>query len=423
MRRIQGTGWMHGVAAPLAIGLGLALAPNVDAGECPNPNNSCFANNGTPGCNDPTCCAFVCSIDPFCCNDHWDNFCAGSALIYCAQCGAEGTSSCFIVHLTSRACNDPECCDLVCSLDSFCCTNQWDQLCVNLANANCCGGGGQSSCLTFDDTPGCEDPECCATVCAVDPFCCEQWWDFNCANEAAELCTNCGSTSAGSCFSVHNNPSCNNQPCCITVCLVDFFCCDSHWDDICVDEANRLCSDTCGSNESGNCYTADPDPSCSYSPCCLTVCADDPYCCDVQWDSLCVAEALEWCGGCGQPGAGSCTEAHASSGCNNSECCAIVCAIDTFCCNFSWDSICVDEAVQLCASCAQDCVTSDTFSPPADGKVDAADLAYLLGDWGVCAGCCGDTVTSDTFAPPPDGKVDAADLAAMLGAWGNPGCN
>ena len=73
--------------------------------------------------------------------------------------------------------------------------------------------------------------------------------------------------------------------------------------------------------------------------------------------------------------------------------------------------------------CYADCVTSATFMPPPDGTVDAADLAYLLGEWGspsANTASCADTVTSATFAPPPDGNVDAADLAALLGSWGTP---
>lgn len=73
-------------------------------------------------------------------------------------------------------------------------------------------------------------------------------------------------------------------------------------------------------------------------------------------------------------------------------------------------------------NCPPDCVESATFLPPPDGIVDGADLAVLLGAWGLCPGCCPDTVTSATFLPPPDGVVDGADLAVLLGAWGNPGC-
>ena len=36
------------------------------------------------------------------------------------------------------------------------------------------------------------------------------------------------------------------------------------------------------------------------------------------------------------------------------------------------------------SSCASDIVSSASFQPPSDGVVDAADLAYLLGEWGTC---------------------------------------
>jgi hypothetical protein len=65
-------------------------------------------------------------------------------------------------------------------------------------------------------------------------------------------------------------------------------------------------------------------------------------------------------------------------------------------------------------------VAGPNFQPPGDGTVDAADLAYLLGEWGPNPGSLADLVNSVTFAPPPDGAVDAADLAFLLGAWG--GC-
>ena len=69
-------------------------------------------------------------------------------------------------------------------------------------------------------------------------------------------------------------------------------------------------------------------------------------------------------------------------------------------------------------ACPADSVSSSTFQPPPDGQVDAADLAFLLGEWGDNPGSTADLVTSATFAPPPDGVVDAADLAILLGAWG-----
>ena len=74
-----------------------------------------------------------------------------------------------------------------------------------------------------------------------------------------------------------------------------------------------------------------------------------------------------------------------------------------------------DDILPLCAG---DVATGATFAPPADGIVDAADLAYLLGAWGAQPSCA-DFVSSRTFAAPPDGVVDAADLAFLLGEWGS----
>jgi len=51
---------------------------------------------------------------------------------------------------------------------------------------------------------------------------------------------------------------------------------------------------------------------------------------------------------CGDPDAGSCTSTHSNPFCNDTDCCNFVCAVDAFCCNISWDGICVDEAAFWC---------------------------------------------------------------------------
>jgi len=68
-------------------------------------------------------------------------------------------------------------------------------------------------------------------------------------------------------------------------------------------------------------------------------------------------------------------------------------------------------------ACLGDVIDSVTFQPPGDGRVDGADLAYLIGAWGAQPSCA-DFVSSRTFLPPPDGVVDGADLAVLIGAWG-----
>ncbi len=51
----------------------------------------------------------------------------------------------------------------------------------------------------------------------------------------------------------------------------------------------------------GNCCTDTDNPGCSDGLCCETVCACDPFCCEVEWD--------EFCGGLGNEGSGCGAEA------------------------------------------------------------------------------------------------------------------
>jgi hypothetical protein len=47
---------------------------------CGDPaSGSCQEDNGTPGCDDPSCCSFVCEIDVFCCDVAWDASCVAQA--------------------------------------------------------------------------------------------------------------------------------------------------------------------------------------------------------------------------------------------------------------------------------------------------------------------------------------------------------
>lgn len=89
------------------------------------------------------------------------------------------------------------------------------------------------------------------------------------------------------------DPSCGS--CEETVCAVDSYCCDPEgaWDGICVDEAADLCSSDCHDE----CTIGEAmEESCS--ACVADVCANDPYCCDLaqgSWDSYCVDEVDDYC--------------------------------------------------------------------------------------------------------------------------------
>jgi hypothetical protein len=60
--------------------------------------------------------------------------------------------------------------------------------------AAACGSQYAGSCFEphpIEVGPGCNDPECCASVCAIDPSCCSGAWDNTCATIAGQNCTIC----------------------------------------------------------------------------------------------------------------------------------------------------------------------------------------------------------------------------------------
>lgn len=103
----------------------------------------CGCISGPPGCDDPACTAAICGLDPFCCDTAWDSFCCFSVQAICGE------------------------------------------------NCDAAGGGGSNCCCEngLSGGPGCDDPNCEAAVCALDPFCCDTQWDQLCCEAAVQLCS------------------------------------------------------------------------------------------------------------------------------------------------------------------------------------------------------------------------------------------
>lgn len=249
---------------------------------------------------------------------------------------------------------DP-CTELVCSGDTFCCEVEWDEVCVQQAELVCgldCSG---DTCEhDMCEVGGPLDPacdECVATVCSEDSFCCETAWDSSCIDAVFDLCgLDCG----------------------------DAFCGDGTCDSA-IGEDCGTCPEDCGpcdECEHDVCETGGPlDPSCS--DCAEAVCDVDPFCCDVSWDSICVGLAENICGvDCGlgpECGNGTCETGESCLSCaadcgecpecphspceqgsalplGCDSCTPSVCKLDSFCCQFGWDSICVGLAEQHCGT-------------------------------------------------------------------------
>jgi hypothetical protein len=160
---------------------------------CPG-SGACFTANGTTGCDDESCCETTCAVDPFCCNSEWDSVCAQTAEGLCtgnfSSCGGRSGSCTDPRGNGGPGCNDSDCCNTVCQRDPFCCLQEWDDLCA-LQEAELCHlacGAGAGSCTTERITPGCESEACCAEVCSRDPVCCQEAWDANCVDLANQHC-------------------------------------------------------------------------------------------------------------------------------------------------------------------------------------------------------------------------------------------
>lgn len=74
----------------------------------------------------------------------------------------------------------------VCAEDDFCCTTAWDEVCtvqvVILGCGTCPGIGGDGDCCAANGTPGCDDDAVESCVCAQDIVCCTQDWDQLCVD-------------------------------------------------------------------------------------------------------------------------------------------------------------------------------------------------------------------------------------------------
>lgn len=167
---------------------------------------------------------------------------------------------------------------------------------------------------------------------------------------------------SGDCCAVDGSAGCDDPACCEAVCTADPFCCEVVWDMVCVSAAQASCGCTgpqqCGIPGAGDCcaFGGLGGPGCSDAACCQAICQYvDPFCCQVQWDSSCTAWALQFCdcppAAC-NPKAGNCCASNGSPGCNDPECCTLVCEeIDPFCCEANWDAICASEAQDFCKVC------------------------------------------------------------------------
>lgn len=114
-----------------------------------------------------------------------------------ATCPPGATGDCFTDH-PSAGCQDSTCCALVCQIDPACCIGSWTFDCAEIAQTicpvgapACVPGGSPFPCNSPHPGPGCSEPLCCNLICSFDTSCCDVEWVQGCADLALVLCDDC----------------------------------------------------------------------------------------------------------------------------------------------------------------------------------------------------------------------------------------
>ena len=292
--------------------LGVAAATTA----CGATGESCFTAHSTPHCNDASCCTTVCAADPFCCNTSWDSLCVNRAWDLCRNCGP-GAGSCFATH--GPGCEDITCCSTVCTADPFCCDTSWDSVCVQRAEASCRTGltcaeaklmvPGIPSSNNFttsldgsaSDESSCGTNDVYATWLRYVPAC-SGLSTLSICTEFAEgqvtmaAFTGCGGTQIA-CSATDTNCGFGNGGVQI---VFPAEAGESYLIRVSANNSGRVagsiavsCNAVCQSPES--CIVVHGTPGCNDASCCVNVCTVDPFCCNVQWDSICVGGAQDIC--------------------------------------------------------------------------------------------------------------------------------
>ena len=416
--------------APLA--LALSAAGTADGQVCPSPGD-CLTTHGTPGCDHADCCTEVCGFMPACCSVMWDQGCVALAQENCGICGNPAAGSCLEEHLTA-ACDDVDCCTAICAIDPSCCQIRWDGLCALYAGFTCtfdpgiCGDPDAGSCFSVHTGGACADVTCCEAVCAQDPSCCQSSWDNICVALAGVNCAGtctvspppgalaeselCGDLTNDVCDASPGTPqalACGQsvsgmlgviEPGTLDADSYLILLADTDGDglvrarlrlmsevqshalllpiDTCAPMAALLRVDSpgCAGTEASACvptgaYIIRVAPGVAANP--ATASPECPADARYALTALCEEPCDPPPGGC--PGIGSCIEQHASPGCADVECCALVCASDPVCCQSKWDGLCVASAAALCGYLPP---LNDSCATPQEMTVGNIQITTLL---------------------------------------------
>jgi hypothetical protein len=211
-------------------------------------------------------------------------------------------------EVENGGCEACSCETCVCGEKPTCCTEEWTEVCSFLCDVSC-GGCGVSDECSPALIPGIPETGACADcVCQEDSLCCSVAWDGLCVTLGQGECgESCGcSVPEGSCCQVHGGIGCNEPSCAECVCKQQPSCCNTLWDESCLDLTGHECVVDCPcADETMTCCAPHSQAGCEDTDCESCVCAAEPHCCEVSWDGTCVTQSqFGDCAGlcpCGSP--------------------------------------------------------------------------------------------------------------------------
>jgi hypothetical protein len=309
---------------------------------------------------------------------------AGGPNANCTTCGP-GAGNCHAVHATP-GCVDTTCCNLVCVADPTCCSQDWDQACVNQARASCLASGtapvvafneirinepnaaNPNEYIEITGTPG-------ASLNGVSILVIGDAASPNGVIEAvislngttipkdgimliAESTFTLGTPDAVRSMNLENGDTVtymlvfnftglvNTDIDTNDDCTLDSTPWDSLIDSVAVLAGDGLCAYS----------TVSVGPDYVGQPGHVVKCSDgswrfgrfDPAAVDGFGTPGTANLVCPPAYACGNPKAGDCYLEHANPGCGDQTCCDAICRIDVHCCETSWDGLCVNQATLQC---------------------------------------------------------------------------
>jgi hypothetical protein len=276
--------------------------------ECERREDCCGFVQGQKDCNlgQKSCCTRSgsrCSTSADCCPGAGtceNEVCGG------VPCGIAGAACSIGAECCTGVCRNNVCAEDICVPDGVACSSD-EECCLNVcdeatgtcgvsvcsveamecnADLPCCGdlvclGGICSSPTCFSDGVECsEDPQCCNQRCDPKFFKCRACSAAGASCDASGECCSglCENDVCADCLPNGETCAAGGKACCSGQCV----------DSKCAPKCGAI---GCWHNE---CETGAPLAA-SCSSCIADVCAQDPYCCCSEWDSLCVSEALSIC--------------------------------------------------------------------------------------------------------------------------------